>query len=563
MPHLRRGTPPLPEVSVEAGPAAVPALVRLQRSMADWMIATASSAGVLRRAAARRPWVPYVESLALLGLITVFGLLIEDRVASTNVAMFYLLVVVVGALRWGRGPALLSSLVGAVAFDYFMIPPKMSFALTDAWYVITLLSMLTVGILTSTLASEARDQAEAARRSEESTAAMYAFSQSLAASSDLEAIVQAAGRHIFETFHWPALVAIAGDGGLTIRFRSPEFPEDADEEAAARWAFEHGETAGRGTAHVACAQGHYLPLKTAWGIKGVLGVAFGEAQSRFAARHHPLLDVFVSRAALAIGRAILEETARRAELLSRTDRMQKALLNSISHNLRTPLATVTGALQTLLQDHAVLDEATRLELLTNAEEQAGRLNRLVGNLLDMTRLEAGAVRVKREPCDLLDVIGAALDQLGEAARRRQIRLDLPPRQLLVPLDFGLISQVMVNLLDNALKYSPPDEPVEIRVRDTGDDLEVLVLDRGVGIAEPELELIFDRFQRGSRSGQAAGSGLGLSICRGFVEAHGGRIWAERRMPVGSILAFTIPMREKPVTVRKAEDERAGTTSPRH
>ena len=284
--------------------------------------------------------------------------------------------------------------------------------------------------------------------------------------------------------------------------------------------------------------------------------------ARLAARQHPLLEVFAGRAALAIGRSIVEDATRQTELLRETDKMQKALLHSISHNLRTPLATVTGALQSLLQDAAVLDDATRTELLTNAEEQAARLNRLVGNLLDMTRLEAGAVRVKREPCDILDVIGAALEQLGETGRKRQIVLDVPFQQRLAPLDFVLISQVLVNLLDNALKYSAAEAPVEIRVREQDDSLEVAVLDRGPGIAVDELALVFERFRRGSRSGQADGSGLGLSISRGFVEAHGGRIWAERRAPTGTVVAFTIPMTPEPERATESEDERTGTASTR-
>lgn len=369
------------------------------------------------RRVAKRAWMPYFESVALIALITFIGLHIEQRIAPTNVAMLYLLAVVVSAVRWGRGPALLSAIAGAITFDFFMIPAFATFGISGWWYVITLIGLLMVGLLISALASEARE------------------------------------------------------------------------------------------------------------------------------------------------RALLEDAARQAELLRQTDKMQKALLNSISHNLRTPLATVTGALQSLRQDSSVLDEPTRQELLMNAEEQAVRLNRLVGNLLDMSRLEAGAVRVKREPCDILDVIEAAIEQLGETARRRRIQLDLPPHQLLVPLDFALISQVLVNLLDNALKYAPPDQPIEVRVEDAGANLEIAVLDRGPGIAEKELEFVFERFHRGG--GQAGGSGLGLSICRGFVEAHGGRIWAERRIPTGTIVSFTIPTNIRGEQQPDLENERTRTTSTRH
>ena len=546
----------------DLGRAEPASFLRLQRWLAGRITPASAPGGFLSRAEARHAWVPYAEGLILITLITIFGLLLEDRIAATNVAMFYMLEVVVSALRWGRGPALMSSVVGAIVFDYFMIPPFMSFAITDVWYLITLLSMLLVGVLISTLAGEARERAEIARRSQESTAAMYAFSQSLASCDDVGGIVDAAGRHIVDTFQWPVVVALPADDGLSIRFRSAEFPDDPGERAAAEWVFRHDEPAGHGTTSLPQAKGHYLPLKTAWGVRGVLGVVISEPGLGFRARQH-LLEVFASRTALALGRAIVEETSRQTQLLRQTDKMQQALLNSISHNLRTPLSTVTGALETLLQDSAVLDEATRTELLTNAAEQAARLNRLVGNLLDMSRLQAGAVRVKREPCDIQDVVGAALDQLGDAARKRDIVLNLPPHQLLVPLDFVLISQVLVNLVDNALKYSPPDQSIEIRVREREDEVEFAVLDRGAGIAEQDLNLVFERFYRGQRAVQTGGSGLGLSICRGFVEAHGGRIWAELRMPGGTIIAFTIPLAVRREQAEATEDERAGTAHTRN
>ena len=561
MSGLGRAEPAPPDV-LRSSPKAIKGFLRLQRWLAARITPAAAPGGFLRRAETRHAWVPYAEGLFLITLISIFGLLLEGRIAATNVAMFYMLEVVVSALRWGRGPALMSSVVGAIAFDYFMIPPFMSFAISDVWYLITLVSMLLVGVLISTLAAEARERAEIARRSQESTAAMYAFSQSLASCDDVDGIVEASGRHIVDTFRWPVLVALPGDDGLATRFRSPEFPDDPGERVAAEWAFRHDEAAGHGTAHLPLVKGHYLPLKTAWGVRGVLGVVINEPGLRFTARQH-LLEVFASRTALALGRAIVEETSRQTQVLRQADKMQKALLNSISHNLRTPLSTVTGALETLLQDSAVLDEATRTELLNNAAEQAARLNRLVGNLLDMSRLQAGAVRVKREPCDIQDVVGAALDQLGEPARKREIVLDFPRRQLLVPLDFVLISQVLVNLVDNALKYSPPDQPVEIRVREHTDEVELAVLDRGTGIAESDLKLVFDRFYRGQRAAQTGGSGLGLSICRGFVEAHGGRIWAEQRMPAGTIIAFTIPVAAKRESTEAAEDERTGTANTRN
>lgn len=523
-------------------------LGRLQHAFAKRVISTRAltpdpygwSSGRPRR------WLYYCESFALIALITGIGLRIEQRMAPTNVAMLYLLAVVVSALRCGRGPALFSAVLGALAFDFFLIPTYRSFAVTDIWYMITFLTLLVVGLLVSTLAGEAREQAEQARRNEAYTAAMYSFGQSLESASHLDEIVNVVGRHVFETFHWPVVVALPGEAGLTARFRSPEFPYGPAEQAAAAWALEHGQTSGCRTTNLPSAEGHYLPLKTAWGIQGVVGVRVSSA-AMSAARQYPLLESFASRAALALGRAVSEQKAREAERLEETDRLQKALLNSISHNFRTPLATVTGALKSLIDDTAVLDEPTRQELLINAEEQATRLDQLVGNLLDMTRLQAGAVHVKRRLCDIRDTVETALDQLGQNARNRQIRLDLPAEPLLIPLDFVLVTQVVFNLIDNALKYSAAGTPVDIQVRQSNGCLEVTVSDHGAGIAPQDLERVFERFQRGSRNGQPGGTGLGLSICKGFVEAHGGRIWAERRAEGGTRVSFTIPTRDKPQT----------------
>jgi len=231
-------------------------------------------------------------------------------------------------------------------------------------------------------------------------------------------------------------------------------------------------------------------------------------------------------------------------LLQEADKLQKALLNSVSHNLRTPLASVLGALNSVLEDGALLDAPTKQSLLKTAQEEARRLDWLVKNLLDMTRLEGGAIRVKTEPCDVHDVVGAALHQLGETAQNHAISVAIAPDLPLVPMDDALIVQVLVNMLDNALKYSPGDAPIDIEARlDTG-QLEIRVLDRGRGIPEQELERVFEKFFRVALPGAPKGVGLGLSICKGFVEAHNGRILAKRRTQGGTELAFFLPLEAK-------------------
>ena len=235
------------------------------------------------------------------------------------------------------------------------------------------------------------------------------------------------------------------------------------------------------------------------------------------------------------------EQARQTELLEATEKLQTVLLNSISHDLRTPLVSITGALSSMEEAGPALDEEVRRSLVETAREEAERLNRLVGNLLDITRLEAGAMQLHREACDVQELIGSALEQIGTPLKNRQVNVEISPKIPLVPLDFVLFSRVLVNVIDNALKYSPPEKPIEIRARVSRQDLEISIADRGEGIPVDDLERIFDKFYRVQRPDNVSGTGLGLSICKGIVEAHNGCIQAENRRGGGAIFMIKVPL----------------------
>lgn len=489
-------------------------------------------------------WRGVPASLAIVGFITIVGFWIEPHIRGSNLAIFYMLAVVFSALRWGKRAVAISAISGAVLFDYFFVPPYRSFVIGDVWYLITLIGLLAVGLTVSTLIVATKEEARASRRSEANIAALYGLAKSLAAESKLDRIVGVLERHVLETFQRPIIVMLPAAGGLTVFFRSPELPSDDREGAAAACAFENNQEAGHGTERFADSPVRYLPLKAWKGVVGVVGIQAEGWKDWHSIGRQQLLRGFMSQAALGITRAGLVKKAQQAELLQETDKLQKALLNSVSHNLRTPLASIIGALNTVLEDGALLDAPTQQSLLRTAQEEARKLNWLVQNLLDMTRLEGGAIRVRTELCDVHDVVGAALEQLGEATRSHAVSITIAPDIPLVPMDQVLIVQVLVNMLDNALKYSPGEARIEIEARLDSGQLAIRVLDRGMGIPEQELERVFEKFFRGASQGAPRGAGLGLSICKGFVEAHDGHILAKRRAQGGTEVAFFLPVQAK-------------------
>jgi two-component system sensor histidine kinase KdpD len=493
-----------------------------------------------------RPWLRYLWALGLVALTTLAGKPLSLFVAPTNLVMLYLLVVVIAAIYLGRGPSILTAVSSVAAFDFFFVPPQLAFAVSDTQYLLTFVGLLVVGLVVSTLAVQAREQAESAQSRETQTAELYGLSRDLTTAMDLPAIERAVVRHVEQTFGREAVIlrpdAEKGEARLRPGAASPGFQLDEHELAVADWVYRHGEPAGRGTDTLPAAKLRYIPLKTAHNVLGVLGVRGPETSERqLTLEQQRLVESFASQAALALERTQLAEQARRTQVLEATEKLQTALLNSISHDLRTPLVSITGALSTLEEDDTALDAATRRGLIENAREEAERLNRLVGNLLDMTRLEAGAIKVRREPADVQDVVGSALAQLGPRLEGRPVTVQIPEDLPLVPLDFVLMVQVLYNLLDNALKYSPAGSPITVTGRVAGNQLELAVADRGAGIPEEDLAFVFDKFYRVQRRGTDSGTGLGLSICKGIVEAHNGAIRAENRPGGGTVVTIWLPL----------------------
>jgi len=489
-----------------------------------------------------QPRRPYFYSAAIVAAATAGGVLVRGFLDIANLTMLYLLAVVIVALQWGRGPAVTAAVLGVLAYDFFFVPPRYTFAVSSTQYLLTFAGLLVVGLVVSTLADRGREQARAVRRREAYTTALYALSNDLAAARDVRGIVDTVVRHMAGTFGRDAAVFLPAGEALRPALTAPKFPLDENELAVATYAFRHAEPAGYGTDTLPGARALYLPLKTAQAVVGVLGVTRpADEGERLSQEQRRLVQAFASQTALAIERANLADVSQRLELSRETERLQSALLNSISHDLRTPLASITGTISSLAETDGMLDADTRRELLETAKEQADHLNRLVGNLLEMTRLGGGTIKLRLERADIEDLVGAVLTQMGEALDGREIKVTVEPNLPQIPMDFVLMIQALTNVLDNSLRYTPRGSPIDVRAWWDEGQVCVQIADHGPGVPRDELARIFDKFHRVRRPGDAGGVGLGLAISAGIVELHGGRIWAENRPGGGLAVTVALPL----------------------
>ena len=495
------------------------------------------------------PATEYVGAALVAALCTVVGFAVLRSLTLTDVAMVFLLGVALVASRYGRGPTIFVSFLSIALFDFFFVPPRFTFAVSDVRYVLTFAIMLVIALIMSSLTLRIRAQAETARERERRTAALYGLSRELAAMRGQSEIVSAATRHVRETFGASAQVLLPADTGrLQVPVGTPPaYPIDEKELSVATWVFEHGRPAGAGTDTLPAAQGLYLPLVASTGIIGVLGLRPPPSDpKRFqdpAAQQ--LLGTFAAQAAVALERALLAERAQHEQVEVEAERLRTSLLSSLSHDLRTPLGAITGAASSLLEGPGTAGESARRDLLKTILEESQRMNRLIGNLLDMIRVESGALQVQKDWQPLEEPVGVALIRLEERLRDHPVTVLLAPDLPLVPVDGVLIEQVFINLLENAAKYTPPGTPIEISAEATDALVRVSVADRGPGLPPGEEGRIFEKFYRAPGAAATGGVGLGLTICRGIVAAHGGRIWAENRAGGGAVFRFTLPLAGPP------------------
>ena len=493
-------------------------------------------------------------SLLLVILPTLSGLILTPTVISrsANLVMIYLLSVVIASIFLGLVPALLTAVLSALAFKFFFVPPLyhlLGFAPENA---ITFASLLVVSVIISTLVSRERALTRAAQRRAAQVTQLYEFSRDLAAAVDMPDMLKTTVEHVRQTFDREIVILLPKNGHLVLTASSSSKALDSSELTAAEWALQQGRPAGYNTGTFSYANFRYFPLETSRGIIGVMGIRLSGEKPELHIEQMRQLGAYVTKAASSIERALFAEEASQTEILRATEKLQTALLNSISHDLRTPLASITGVLSSLRIEEDLLDFNTRHELIETAFGEAERLNRLVGNLLDMTRLESGMLKISLQPCDVQDVVGSALNALAMRLEGHPIGVEIPPDLPLVPIDYVLINQVLINLLDNAAKYSAEDGPINITARKTSSMVEIDIEDHGPGFPEEDLDRIFEKFYRVKRFENVVGTGLGLSICKGIIEVHGGKIWAENRSGGGGRIAFTLPLEPTKLVEREPE-----------
>jgi two-component system, OmpR family, sensor histidine kinase KdpD len=487
---------------------------------------------------------PYLAALAAVAVAVGFGELIVSWVGRVNVDLVFLTAVVAIAVRFGLWPSLLGSVASALAYNFFFLPPLFRLTIADPNNIVAFGLFTLVAIIVSGVAARGRSQAMAAMERMRTTESLYAFSRKLAGTATLDDVLWATAYQAALMLKVRVVLLLPEDGTIAVKAGYP--PEDilGDADlAAAKWAWENDRAAGRGSDTLPGAKRLFLPMHTGRGAIGVMGIDSDKPGPLLTPDQRRLLDALRDQGALAIERVRLVEEMDRVERVAETERLRSALLTSISHDLKTPLAAVLGAAGTLRDLAEKLNAGEKADLLATIIDESERLNRFIANLLDMTKLESGAVTPNVALHDLGEIVGSALRRASRILSRHKVELELDPDLPMLELDAVLFEQALFNLLDNAAKYAPPETTIRIQAWHSGESVALRILDEGSGIPAGDLEHIFDKFYRAQKTDQVrAGTGLGLAISRGFVEAmHGTIVAANRPDRTGAMFTISLPV----------------------
>src|SRR5215475_8031091 len=487
---------------------------------------------------------PYLAAVGAVALALAVAIGIQPRLGIESADLVFLTAIVAIAVRFGLWPSLFASVVSSLCYNFFFMEPIYTFTIADPANVTAFVFFITVAIIVSNVAARARTQAVVAMGRARTTESLYAFSRKLAGVGTLDDVLWATAYQTALMLKVRVVLLLPENGTIAVKAGYP--PEDMLDDAdiaAAKWAWQNDRPAGRGSDTLPGAKRLFLPMRTGRGAIGVVGIDSDKPGPLLTPDQRRLLDALIDQGALAIERVYLVEDVDRARRTIETDRLRSALLTSISHDLKTPLAAVLAAAGTLRDFATALSDAEKAEMLATIIDESERLNRFIANLLDMTKLEAGAIVPNAAPHDLDEIVGSALRRAGKILARHRVELDLAPELPMVAVDAVLFEQVLFNLLDNAAKYSPADTTIRVRSWRDQDAVCLQVLDEGSGIPSAELEHIFDKFYRAEKGDQVrAGTGLGLAISRGFIEAMHGTINAANRSDrSGAVFAIRLPI----------------------
>ena len=483
----------------------------------------------------------YVLAFAACAATTAVATPLSQYFDLANIVMLFLLTVLLVAVRLGRGPAVMASFLSVALFDFFFVPPQFSFAVNDVQYLLTFAVMLTVALITGQLTAGLRQQAQLASIREQRTHALYEMARELAGALTVAQVAETSRRFLLDVVHAQAALLLPDKHGQLTSSEDDGNRSSWVEPRMARIAFETTVCTDLDAPHPV----GYFPLKAPMRVRGVLAVASPDEKSTLLQEHHELLETIASLIAIALERLHYVEVSNRAQVQMVSERLRSSVLSAVSHDVRTPLTALVGLADSLAMAKPPLP-AQQKESVEAIRDQATRLSGLVSNLLDMARLHAGNVKLRREWQPLEEVVGSSIKLLARNLLEHPVRVSLPADLPLLEFDAVLIERVFCNLIENAAKYSPPGSPIEISARRLENAVDISISDHGPGIADGRSADIFEMFVRGARESAKPGVGLGLAICRAIVEAHEGSIAAANRPQGGACFSFTLPTGNPPV-----------------
>jgi two-component system, OmpR family, sensor histidine kinase KdpD len=484
----------------------------------------------------------YALAMGVVALATLLGFPFREMTDVDNLTMIYLTSIVIIAAWLGTGPSITASILSVAAFNFFFTQPYYTFEFYDKRYYFTFAVMLITSLIVGSLAAKLSLQARQSRKREAETSSLYALTRELSSIRGMDNMIEVALKHVRDVFGMDAVIFASKDGQLhATPAQSPA--RELKEESVARWVIANGQIAGRNTDTLPSARGLYVPMNAEAETLGVLGLIPTQEAYEFTSAQISQLETFASLIASAFGRAQRADDAERAKVESESEKLRNVLLSSVSHDLRTPLASISGISSSILLSGMKLPKHAK-DGLRSIHDQSSKLAKIVTNLLDVSSLESGKVSLNRQPYFLEEVIGSALLRLEEILKNREVETKLGTEQL-IHIDGLLVEQVFINLLENAAKYAGEHAKLQIHVTDQADFVQVTVSDNGCGIPKDDIPHIFEKFYKGPQGGL----GLGLPICRAIIEVHGGRMWAENNQTGGASFHFTLP---------KSKNEAEGT-----